>query len=98
MRRFSFSHPNMRSMMLQCRYLGRSNSLAKPGLGLRLMSRAGSPVASDNDHSNGAKLQRHLFGQQPSAAFAWTTTQTRDISLIQQRLSISNIASLSAEI
>jgi hypothetical protein len=36
-----FSHPNMRSMMLRCRYLGRSNSLGKPGLGLRFMLRSG---------------------------------------------------------
>jgi hypothetical protein len=35
--RVSFSHPNMRSMMLRCRYLGRSNSLGNPGLGLHFM-------------------------------------------------------------
>ena len=41
MGRFSFSQPNMRSMMLRCRYLGRSNSLGKPGLGLRFIERIG---------------------------------------------------------
>ncbi|AWF00187.1 hypothetical protein CSC26_2763 [Pseudomonas aeruginosa] len=31
----------MRSMMLRCRYFGRSNSLGKPGLGLRFIERSG---------------------------------------------------------
>lgn len=39
MGQFSFSHPNMRSMILRCRYLGRSNRQGKPGLGLRFMLR-----------------------------------------------------------
>jgi len=45
-RRFSFSHPNMRSMMLRCRYLGRSNNLGKPGRGLRFMLRNGITIVS----------------------------------------------------
>jgi len=41
MRRFSFSQPNIRSMMFRCRYFGRSNSLGKPGFGFRFMVRSG---------------------------------------------------------
>ena len=40
-RRLSFNQPNIHSIMLRCRYLGRSKSLGNPGFGLRFMLRRG---------------------------------------------------------
>lgn len=39
--RFSFSQPNMRSLILRWRYFGRSKSRGKPGRGLRGIVRNG---------------------------------------------------------
>jgi len=65
MRRFSFSQPNMRSMMLRCRYLGRSNSRGNPGLGLRFMLRNGMTGVSVRPIHlawlNGRPLMREQF-------------------------------------
>ena len=59
MRRFSFNQPNICSMMLRCRYLGRSNCLGKPGRACASCCAAGLPVASGSGRSNNVEPRRH---------------------------------------
>ena len=59
MRRFSFSQPNIRSMILRCRYLIRSNSLGNPAWVCASCCAVESPVASDTGRSSDATLRRH---------------------------------------
>jgi hypothetical protein len=48
--------PNMRSMMLRCRYLGWSNSLGKPGLGLRFVRGRRTHLPSQVDKGDGVRV------------------------------------------
>jgi hypothetical protein len=92
--RLSFSQPNMRSMMLRCRYFGRSNSLGNPGLGLRCSQ------WNHRLHSVTVAVLTQLLGivtlvcQQPAAALAGPTLLAGDAYLIEKYLGIRYVAGL----
>jgi len=68
--------------MLRCRYFGRSNSLGRPGLGLRLIERIGIVA---------------FVGKQPFTAFTRATTVARwNADFVQQWLGIADVTGLTA--
>ena len=83
-----FSQPNMRSMMLRCRYWGDQTAWVNQVEACASSFVTGSLAASDNDRSNGARPRRHSPCRQAAidSVYGGGRAGFGNVSVIQQRL------------